>query len=113
MAKNSRLSVTDEDRQLYPTLNAAQANRPEGKENWWLFQITDPAGEHRWSWGPYAERVLWHACEEDGWVVIAVEDVPSKVEVGAMLAALSPEDRAALLTQFVPAGSPTPNKKGK
>jgi hypothetical protein len=43
-----------------------------------------------------------------------VDDLPSKEEVGDALAAMSAEDRAALLAKFVPAGAPAPGKgKGK
>jgi hypothetical protein len=111
--RNSRQGVTPDDKRLYATLEEARANRPEGKENWWLWQITDPAGEHRWTWAPHGERAMWHVVEADDWTVIDVESVPSKAEVAAQIAALSPEDRAALLARYLPAASAPAPAKGK
>ena len=99
--KNTRKGVTDDDKKFYTSLEEANKNRPDGKENWWLFQVTDPTGKMRWIWGPYYERILWWlAVEHDKWSIIATDEVPTKVEVGAMLQAMSPADRAELLKQF-------------
>jgi len=98
--RNSRKGTREEDYRVFTNLEEARAGRPEGKEAWWLFQVTDPAGEHRWTWSAYMDRALWNVCEEDGWVVMGVEDLPSTNEVAAMLTAMSPADRAALLAKF-------------
>jgi hypothetical protein len=63
----------------------------------------------RWTWAPYWERALWQvAVEQDGWSVLDVADLPTQSEVAGMLAALSPEDRAVLIAEFVPAPNSTP-----
>jgi YD repeat-containing protein len=102
--KNTRKGVTAEDYRLYDTLEDAQAHRPEGKENWACWQVTDPNGRRRFTWAPYGERVAWNVLEADRWSILDTANAPTKVEVEAMLAALSPADRAALLAQYVPAG---------
>jgi hypothetical protein len=97
----TRKGVKPEDKRAYTSLEDGQKNRPEGKENWSLFQVTDPAGRMRWTWAPYYERALWQvAVEQDRYSLIATDEVPTKAEVSGMLAALSPEDRAELLTQY-------------
>jgi hypothetical protein len=99
--KNTRKAVTEEDKRCYTSLEDATKNRPEGKENWFCFQLTDPTGKVRWIWAPYYDRALWWtAVEHDHWSVIATDDLPSKTEVAGMLQALSPADRAELMKQF-------------
>jgi len=99
--KNSRKAVTDEDKKVYASLEDAQKSKPDGKENWALWQFTSPDGKVRWIWGPYGQKCLWWlAVEHDQWSAIAVDDLPSKTEVAGMLQALSPADRAELLKQF-------------
>jgi hypothetical protein len=106
---NTRKGVTAEDRRVYHSLDDAQKHRPEGKEKWYLLQVTDPTGRNRWTWAPYWERALWQvAADEDHYSVIDVADLPTRGEVGGMLAALSPEDRAVLIAKFVPAPNSTP-----
>jgi hypothetical protein len=98
---NTRKGVTEADRRVYTSKEEAQDNRPEGKENWACFQVGDPAGRLRWTWAPYYERALWQvAVEQDHYSIISMEEVPTKEEVSGMLAALPPEDRAALLAQY-------------
>ena len=100
-AKSSRRGITEEDMKSYPSLEEATKNKPEGKESWELWQFSNPEGTMRWIWGPYGERALWWlVVEGDRWSAIAVDDLPTKVEVSAMLQALSPADRAELLKQF-------------
>jgi hypothetical protein len=106
---NTRRSTTPEDRRVYPSLAEAQKNRPEGKESWTLFQVTDPTGRHRWTWANYYSTALWQvAVDADGYTIISVDELPTKSEVKGMLAALSPEDRAVLIAEFVPAPNSTP-----
>jgi len=110
--KNTRKGVTPEDVRVYTSLAEARANRPQGKETWDLRQFTSPDSISRWTWAPYGERGLWQVCEADGWSMINLGDLPAVSDGAGMLAALSPEDRAALLEKYMP--TPTTGKgKGK
>jgi hypothetical protein len=100
--KNSRKGVTEEDVRVYTSLADARANQPEGKENWELWQLTTPDSIARWTWAPYYDRAIRQVVEEDGWNVATVDSLPTQDEVAAQRAALSPEDRAALLAKFMP-----------
>jgi hypothetical protein len=96
--------ATPEEMQLYSSLADAQAHKPEGRENWELWQFGTPEGKQVWIWGGYGERCLWQVCDQLGWSMINTDDVPTRSQVGAQLAALSPEDQAILIAQFVPKG---------
>jgi hypothetical protein len=97
----TRRSVTEEDVKVYDSLEEAQKARPEGKPNWSLWQIGDPQGRLRWTWSNYGNAALAQVCiEHDHYSLIAMDDVPTRNEVGAMLAALPAEDRAALIASY-------------
>jgi hypothetical protein len=97
----SRMSITDEDKRVYDSLEDAKKGQPEGKPNWSLYQVTDPNGRIRFVWSGYDSMALWYvASEVDHYSVISMDDVPTKSEVSGMLAALSKEDRAALIKEY-------------
>jgi hypothetical protein len=97
----TRRSITAEDTRVFDTLEEARANQPEGKPNWSLWQIGTPEGKLRWTWHNYGSNALWEVCvEHDHYSIIAMDDVPTKSEVSAMLAALSETDRAALIAAY-------------
>ena len=54
--------ATPEEMQLYSSLADAQAHKPEGRENWELWQFGTPEGKQVWIWGGYGERCLWQVC---------------------------------------------------
>ena len=98
--------ITEEDKRVYDSLDEAKENRPEGRENWSLFQIGDKHGKQWFVWSMHYHTALW-------WVVVdhlqeysvnAMEDLPSKADVASYLASLSEKDRGEVLAQY---------KKGK
>jgi hypothetical protein len=93
--------ITDEEKRVYHSLDEAQASRPEGRENWTLFQVSTKDGKMRWLWAPYYERALWWIDDvERYYSITAMEDLPSKADVASYLAALPEKDRAELLAQY-------------
>jgi hypothetical protein len=111
--KNTRKGTRPEDYKVFTNLEEARGGRPDGKQAWQLWQITSPDGVHRWIWCGWGSEGLWELCVQDGWSMISMEDVPSKVEVSAMLTALSSADREELLKQFAESASHGKGNGGK
>ena len=106
-------------RGTFPTLEAAQAVTPPS-EKWREFLVTDGDGQKVYTWGQSVESAIVNAARAAGYkaeVAVPKGAGPlTKEKIGAALAAMSPEDAAILIRQYVPApvDSPAPGKgKGK
>jgi hypothetical protein len=98
--------VMAEEKVIYDDLEEAKEHRPLGRDAWTLFQVTNSDGT-RFIWGPTFERALyWVTIEMDKtYSIVSMDEIPSKTEVAGMFAALSAEDRAALLKELAPQSS--------
>jgi hypothetical protein len=118
-AKGKIKFSTEEDRRLYDTLEAAKAaGRPADFAGWKLFELRDAQGQVRYTWAPGRSDVMVRAARAAGYVANELGKAATPAKAAAMLAALSPEDRAALIAQYVPAPAPAqpsapPKGKGK
>lgn len=88
----------------------ARANKPP-KTGYVLVKVTDPAGKVCWCWEFSIAGIagaVGTAAMAAGWTGTKADSAaPTKDKVAAQLAALSEEDREALLAAYAPA------KKGK
>jgi hypothetical protein len=93
--------ATAEEKRLFDSIAEATAGKPD-RPSWALFQITDPKGRQRFTWAPYYASALWQAVidTDESYSVVAVDELPSKVEVDGYLAALSPKEREELLAKY-------------
>jgi hypothetical protein len=106
MAKHDDNGTTD--RAVFGTVEEARAAKPERHPKWKVWRVAGPNGGERYVWADGLGHALRQVALADGYSALCLDRKPvSKEAVAGMLAALSAEDRAALLTQYV--GS----KKGK
>jgi hypothetical protein len=92
--------TTPEERATYGSVEEANEARPTRRPKWRLFTVTDPTGATRYTWCPYKELAVFRVALSDGYRVADPGRAPSKDKVAELLAAMSPEDRAALLAQY-------------
>src|SRR5262249_13139499 len=96
-------------RAMFDTLAEAEAAKPAGTKLK-VFAVTH-AIVTRWTCAATAKMAMANAAKADGYTAQLAGKPVSKENLAAGLAALSPEDRAALIAQYVPA--PEPKVKGK
>src|SRR5262245_40028079 len=96
------------DRRVFASLEEAQnsGHSNMGDKGWAVFVVMTPAGKQFFTVAPSHAEAIVNAARHDGYGASTAGKVPTKDKVAGMLAQLSPEDRAALLTQFA-------GKKGK
>src|SRR5262249_37423621 len=102
---------------VYSSEEEAQANKPQGEKagKARLYSVTAPGGASVWTWAVHGgtSAAVYQAAYAAGWRAHAVGKPVGKDEVGAMLARLTPEDRAILIQQYVPAPAATAAKGGR
>jgi hypothetical protein len=88
----------------FPTVEAAQAAKPAtGKAR--LYRVTAPDGSVSFTWAYGAWSAVGNAALAAGYKATTLDKAPTKDSVAAGLAQLSPEDRAILIAQYVPANT--------
>ena len=107
-AKTSKVKA----RQVYPTLDAAKANKPAdatAKER--VIEVVTGGVSH-FVWAGNAGKGLLAVARRDGYTAKIAEPKSqgplTKEKLGAALAAMTDEDRAILIRQYVPAPTPAP-----
>jgi hypothetical protein len=101
------------DRRTFATAEEARAaGRVVATQQ--LYRVGTGDGAPVYLWARHAAQAFMVAALSRGWVAAPVDKVPDKATLAAGLAALTPEDRAILIRQFVPApeqpGGPAPEK---
>jgi hypothetical protein len=101
--------IEEAEKKVYTSVAEAQASKPANRNGWKCFQITAASGGMCWVWAPTPETaLLWLLVgAEKRYAVLDVARIPTKTSVAGALAALSAEDREALIKEY----SATPNKK--
>jgi hypothetical protein len=114
-AKAPRASI---DRSVYADEAQARQHKPgpekdpRGKMR--LFRVSDPDGKQWFTWSDGAWNAVVSMARSLGFSATAADARPlDKGRLTAALAALSDEDRALLIQQFVPASGPAPDKPGR
>jgi hypothetical protein len=100
---------SDEERQAIAkatkpvdTLEQAQANDPRAK-GYHLFTVThQSSGKKSFVWARDHGGALIYMARHVGFTAAAHGKAPTPEKVGQLFAALSPEERAALLQQYLP-----------
>jgi hypothetical protein len=98
---------------LYASEAEAQQHAPTGEAagKLSLLVVTAPGKDAVYLWGDYTTTALCALARAHGYKSAKVGKPVAKEEVGAMLSRLSPEDRAVLIAQYVPAPAPKGSKK--
>jgi hypothetical protein len=94
----------------WASFEEAQQHKPEG-DKVKLWRVADPLGKVVWVWHIHSNSAITVAAKAAGWKSSSAGKPVSKEKVSDLLGQLSPEDRAILIAQFVPATSE--GKKGK
>jgi hypothetical protein len=98
-------------RGMFETRELADAARPQSSKLK-VFSVTSPDGKTtRWTCSDNNDMALAAAARADGYTSAVAGKPVSREEGASVLSRMSPEDRAALIAQFVPA--PEPKGKGK
>jgi hypothetical protein len=100
MATNGK--VRKVERPIYGSAQEAR-ERPHANSKWRVFQITTPDGGALYTWAGDLVTAIYNVALAAGYKASSLEQAPSKDKLAASLAALSPEDRAALIALYVPA----------
>jgi hypothetical protein len=91
----------------FPSVEEARAAKPEKHAKWKLWSVTCPDGQSCYVWADGIGHALRQVAIKDGYSTTCLDRKPvNPALVSGMLAALSAEDRAAILAQYV-------GKKGK
>jgi hypothetical protein len=86
---------------FFGTVEEARAAKPEKHPKWKVWRIGAPTGGERFVWADGIGHALRQAALADGYGATCLDRKPvSRELVGGLLASLSPEDRAALLSQY-------------
>jgi hypothetical protein len=109
-SENGKAKVGPKDDRTFPSAEAARAaGRLPGCEGWRLWEVRGPGGAV-YAWANGIGMALRRAALAAGFSASCLDRAVSKEQLAAGLAALSPEDRAILIAQYVPAPA---GKKGK
>jgi len=101
-ANGTKLPITSGP---FATEEEAQAGKPANPKTR-LFRVTAPDGTISFAWAGETNTATLVVAKAAGYKAVAAEKAPAKVDLAAALAALSPEDRALLIQQYVPAPTP-------
>jgi hypothetical protein len=100
VSKRSRMEV-----QLYTSEQVCRDNPPEaGGDKMKVLQVNAPDQKARFLWARDVSDAVQIVARQDGYVASSCGRLPTKEEVAASLARMSPEDRAILIAQYVKAG---------
>jgi hypothetical protein len=87
---------------LFGTVEEARAAKPQKHPKWKVWRIGNPNGGERFVWADGIGHALRQAAIADGYSAVCLDrKPPNKEAVAGLLAALSAEDRAALLAPYV------------
>jgi hypothetical protein len=96
--------VVRKDKRRFATADEARAaGRLQNCEKWGLFEVTTPDGAAVFFWAPGVGRALRDGAAHLGVKATQLDKPVNKEAVAASLAAMSPEERAALLEAYLPA----------
>jgi hypothetical protein len=95
---------------VYKTEQEAKEHKPEGKAKHRVFQVTCPNHPPRFVWEASSWNALRVVAVADGYVASSLGALPTLTKARAMLVALSPEDRAAVLAEL---SGDKPKARGK
>src|SRR5690348_11580868 len=102
--------VAGSEPRIYRSLEEAKANPRHGKNKagdtteWTLWCVTSPTGERHFIWSGSSGVALAQCVTDLGWQVYAAESKRKPVDLKAALAALSEEERKAILAEYLPKG---------
>jgi hypothetical protein len=103
-AKQPMKFSTEEDRKIRATAEEARAaGRPADFPRWRLIEVLKDGKPVGYTWVPHPDHGIIRAAKRDGYVAAELGKGASKEKAGAILAALCPEDRTAVLAQYLPA----------
>jgi hypothetical protein len=91
----------------FASVEEAQPHKP-AHPRFKLFRVMAPDGKVSFVWQDGPKYAIMVAAKAAGWSATELGKAPTKEKVGDLLGQLAPEDRAALLAQYVP-----PSGKGK
>src|SRR5262249_39092145 len=112
MAKQDETAGTNgqaDVRTVFGTVEEARAAKPEKHPKWKVWRVVGPNGGARFVWSDGIGHALRQVAQADRYAATCLDRKPvNKQAVAGMLAALSPEERAALLAQYAPPPNPNP-----
>jgi hypothetical protein len=111
-ATSNETTTESAETRIFATLEEAKAGKPADKPNWKLFVVTDPAGKVAYAWSGSPDTAMVRVARSTGWKVSRA-DGANKEKVAGLLTKLSPEDRAALISQYAPAPAATEKPAGR
>ena len=105
--------VVRKDKRRFATADEARAaGRLPNCDTWGLFEVKGPGGTV-YLWAPGVGRALRDGAAHLGVKATRLDKPVNKEAVAASLAAMSPEERAALLEAYLPAKDKSPGGKRK
>jgi hypothetical protein len=97
----------------FNTLEEANAAKPAGDKRL-LYVVTGPDGKALYTWADGGGSALIYVARGLGYQATRHDKAPTREKVAGLLGQLSPEDRALLIRQYVPApeqpAGPAPEK---
>jgi hypothetical protein len=91
------------DRRTFASAEEARAGGPqEGCERWRVWSVSGPGGAPVYLWASNFSMSMVRGGQALGITAVCLDKPVNKEAVAAGLAAMSPEERAALLAQFMP-----------
>jgi hypothetical protein len=92
---------TEEDTAVFATEERARAAKPEGRPSWKVWRVTGPGGRApAFVWARNAANAVTATARADGYSAAPVDKPVNREAIASGLAALSAEEREALLAQF-------------
>jgi hypothetical protein len=96
----SKVHLTEQD---------ARKDKPAKKEKWKVWTVPCPGKPARFVWADGIGHAIKQVAVADGYTARCLDGKPvTKEAVAGLLAAMSPQERDALLAQYLPNGTGTP-----
>ena len=112
--KEARKKAKEAASVIYPTAEEALSGKPQGGPKASLFHVTDPAGKSHFTWAFMPDIALARVARSADWSAVEHGKAPNPEKLAATLRLLSPQERAALLSEFASEGQPAKTgRKGK
>jgi hypothetical protein len=111
MSKHDEAAGQNGRTTVFGTAEEARAAKPEKHPKWKVWKVAGPNGAERYLWADGVGHALRQIALADGYAAACLDKQVNKATLAAGLAALTPEERAILIAQYVPA--PAAPKKTK
>jgi hypothetical protein len=100
------MAKTTTTSKVHLTEDEARKDKPAKKDKWKLWTVTSTGKPARFVWADGIGHALKQVAQADGYTARCLDGKPvTKEAVAGLLAAMSPQERDALLAQYLPSGT--------